>query len=163
MQKEYEQNARTPLTFSADKTCFMEGTPSSVFFCYLMTSHFPINATLYDGKTIFPSIPKRSNSSSTALRKSSRDESLAFEAYDDESIRSKKRSRSYTASFGKRTTSQSSRKTLCIVIHRPCYHREYPADFSCCPPLSDDVSPCTAHLPQNSSAECHASQRFPHR
>lgn len=132
-------------------------------FCYLITSHFPINATLYDGNTIFPSIPKRSNSSSTALRKSSRDESLAFEAYDDESIRSKKRSRSYTASFGKRTTSQSSRKTLCIVIHRPCYLREYPADFSCCPPLSDDVSPCTAHLPQNSSAECHASQRFPHR
>ena len=26
-EKEYEQNARTPIVFSAGKTCFMEGTP----------------------------------------------------------------------------------------------------------------------------------------
>ena len=42
-EKEYEQNARTPFDFSADKTCFMEGTPSAGLFVVCRAVQFVKN------------------------------------------------------------------------------------------------------------------------
>ena len=40
MEKEYEQNVRTPFDFSAGKTCFMEGSPLGGLF--IMCKRLPI-------------------------------------------------------------------------------------------------------------------------